>query len=80
MNKGYAGVEQAIADISDGSVIAIGSFFTAGVPGSLLEALAAKKVINLILACGSGPLLGAKEAANAMIANKQIRKIIDSYP
>jgi 3-oxoacid CoA-transferase subunit A len=80
MNKVYAGVEQAIADISDGCVIAIGGFFTAGVPRKLLEALAAKKVSNLTLACGSGPLLGAKEAAKAMIANKQIRKIIDSYP
>jgi 3-oxoacid CoA-transferase subunit A len=80
MNKVYAGVEQAIADISDGSVIAVGGFFTAGVPRKLLEALAAKKVANLTLACGSGPLLGAKEAAKAMIANRQIQKIIDSYP
>ena len=77
MNKVYAGVEQAIADICDGCVIAVGGFFTAGVPRKLLEALAAKKVSNLTLACGSGPLLGAKKAARAMIASRQIRKIID---
>jgi 3-oxoacid CoA-transferase subunit A len=80
MNKVYAGVEQALAGIGDGCVIAVGGFFTAGVPRKLLEALAAKKVGSLTLACGSGPLVGAKEAAQALIANRQIRKIIDSYP
>ena len=79
MNKVYASAEKAIADIGDGAVIAIGGFFAAGVPRILLGALAAEKVTGLTLACGSGPLLGAKEIAKMLIANKQIRKVIDSY-
>jgi 3-oxoacid CoA-transferase A subunit len=79
MNKVYASAEEAISDIRDNAVVAIGGFFTAGVPRVLLAALAAEKVTGLTLACGSGPLLGAKEIAKSMIENKQIRKVIDSY-
>jgi 3-oxoacid CoA-transferase subunit A len=79
MDKFYSRIEDAIADIPDGAMIAIGGFFAAGVPRTLLGALAVKKVYNLTLACGSGPLLGAKKEAKALIENGQIRKIIDSY-
>ena len=79
MSKVYASAEEAIADICDGAVVAIGGFFTAGVPRILLGALAAGKVTGLTLACGSGPLVGAKEIAKTMIENNQIRKVIDSY-
>ena len=79
MNKVYASAEEAIADICDGAVVAIGGFFTAGVPRILLGALAAGKVTGLTLACGSGPLVGAKEIAKTMIENNQISKVIDSY-
>jgi len=80
MNKVYSDIIDALADLHDGGVIAIGGFFTAGVPRDLLRALAGKKIGNLVLACGSGPLIGAKEEAEALIANNQIRRIIDSYP
>jgi 3-oxoacid CoA-transferase subunit A len=79
MDKFYACIEDAIADIPDGATIAIGGFFAAGVPRTLLRALAARKVSGLTLACGSGPLLGAKEEAKVLVENGQIRKIIDSY-
>jgi 3-oxoacid CoA-transferase A subunit len=72
-------VEQAIADIGDGATIAIGGFFAAGVPRTLLRALIAKGVKNLTLACGSGPLLGASDEMNGLVKNGQIRKVIDSY-
>jgi len=80
MNKVYSEISEAIADLHDGALIAIGGFFTAGVPRVLLRALASKKVTNLVLACGSGPLIGAREEADALIGNNQILKIIDSYP
>jgi 3-oxoacid CoA-transferase subunit A len=79
MDKFYSRIEDAIADIPDGATIAIGGFFAAGVPRTLLGALAVKKVVDLTLACGSGPLLGAKEEARVLIENGQVRKIIDSY-
>jgi len=79
MNKVVTDVEEAIADIEDGATIAIGGFFAAGVPRTLLKALIAKGTKNLTLACGSGPLLGAVNELNALVKNSQIKKVIDSY-
>jgi 3-oxoacid CoA-transferase subunit A len=79
MNKTIQNVEEALAGIEDGAMIAIGGFFAAGVPRILLRALIESKVKNLTLACGSGPLLGAKDELNSLLANRQIRKVIDSY-
>ncbi len=79
MNKVVESVEEALQGIEDGAVIAVGGFFAAGVPRILLKALIQKGVRNLTLACGSGPLLGAKDELNALVENKQIKKLIDSY-
>jgi 3-oxoacid CoA-transferase subunit A len=79
MDKVAKNVEEALSGIEDGAVIAIGGFFAAGVPRILLRALIAKGVKNLTLACGSGPLLGAKDELSELVGNRQIRKVIDSY-
>ena len=79
MNKVVTDVEEAIADIEDGATVAIGGFFAAGVPRTLLKALIAKGTKNLTLACGSGPLLGAVGELNALVKNSQLKKVIDSY-
>jgi 3-oxoacid CoA-transferase A subunit len=79
MDKTVKTVEEALAGIEDGATVAIGGFFAAGVPRILLRALIDKGVKNLTLACGSGPLLGAKDELNDLVANGQIRKMIDSY-
>jgi 3-oxoacid CoA-transferase subunit A len=79
MDKVAKNVEEALSGIEDGAVIAIGGFFAAGVPRVLLRALIAKGVKNLTLACGSGPLLGAKDELGELVNNRQIRKVIDSY-
>lgn len=79
MNKVVNDMDQAIADIKDGTTVAIGGFFAAGVPRTLLKALIAQGTKNLTLACGSGPLLGAVGELNALVKNKQIKKVIDSY-
>jgi len=80
MNKVKTNIEQAIEDIRDGAVVAIGGFFAAGVPRMLLGALIDKGVGNLTLCCGSGPLLGAAKELNALVEKGSIRKLIDSYP
>ena len=80
MNKVQESIEKAVADISDGAVIAIGGFFAAGVPRLLLRAIIEKGIKDLTLCCGSGPLLGAMGELNGLVENGQIRKIIDSYP
>jgi len=79
MNKVTASVEEAISDIQDGAIVAMGGFFAAGVPRVLLQALIAKGTKNLTLCCGSGPLLGALNELDGLVAGKQIRKVIDSY-
>jgi 3-oxoacid CoA-transferase A subunit len=79
MNKVVKDMEEALAGIGDGATVAIGGFFAAGVPRVLLRALIERGVKDLTLACGSGPLLGAKDELGALVANNQIRKIIDSY-
>ena len=79
MNKVVASVEEAIADIEDGAMIAIPGFFAAGVARTLLRALIAKGVRDITLACGCGPLLGASEELELLVENGQIRKVIDSY-
>lgn len=79
MNKVWSSAEEAIADIEDGARIAVGGFFTAGVPRILLRALIARRVKNLIFLCGCGPLLGAYEELVQLVENKQIRRIADSY-
>jgi 3-oxoacid CoA-transferase subunit A len=79
MNKVISTVEEAVSIIPDGASIAIGGFFAAGVPRTLLQALIGKNVKDLTFCCGSGPLLGALNELNALVENKQIRKVIDSY-
>ena len=80
MNKVWNSVEEVISDVEDGAVIAIPGFFAAGVPRALLRALINKGVKKLTLACGCGPLLGASQELEDLVKNKQIKKIIDSYP
>jgi len=79
MDKVVNSLEEAVSGIEDGAMVAIGGFFAAGVPRLLLRALIEKKVRNLTLACGAGPLLGAKEELNGLVENGQIKKLIDSY-
>jgi 3-oxoacid CoA-transferase subunit A len=79
MNKTVKDVEEALAGIEDGATVAIGGFFAAGVPRTLLRALIDKGTKNLTLACGSGPLLGAKDELHLLVHNNQIKKVIDSY-
>jgi 3-oxoacid CoA-transferase subunit A len=79
MNKVSENLEGAIKGIEEGATIAIGGFFSAGVPRLLLRALIEKGVKNLTLACGAGPLLGAIEELNDLVKKRQIRKLIDSY-
>jgi 3-oxoacid CoA-transferase subunit A len=72
-------IDEAVADIKDGAVIAIPGFFTCGVPRALLQALIRKGTKHLTLACGCGPLVGATDLMRAMVKNNQVKKVIDSY-
>jgi 3-oxoacid CoA-transferase subunit A len=79
LDKVIASTDEAIADIPDGAMIAIPGFFACGVPRALLQAVIRKGTKDLTLTCGCGPLLGAAEELRALVQNKQLKKVIDSY-
>lgn len=79
MDKVLPNLEEAIADIQDGAMIAIPGFFACGVPRALLQALIKKGTKNLTLTCGCGPLLGAAAELKTLTLNGQLKKVIDSY-
>jgi 3-oxoacid CoA-transferase A subunit len=79
MDKVYQKIDEAIADVNDGAVIAIAGFFACGVPRILLQALINKRVKNLTLTCGCGPLVGATDEMKQLVKNGQLKKLIDSY-
>jgi len=79
MDKVVPGLDEAIADIKDGAMIAVPGFFACGVPRALLQALIRKGTKDLTLTCGCGPLLGASEELTTLVKNGQLKKVIDSY-
>jgi 3-oxoacid CoA-transferase subunit A len=79
LDKVVPSIDEAIADIKDGAVIAIPGFFACGVPRDLLQAIIRKGTKKLTLACGCGPLLGAAKELRALVENGQLKKVIDSY-
>jgi 3-oxoacid CoA-transferase subunit A len=79
LDKVFPSIDEAIADIKDGAMIAIPGFFACGVPRALLQAIIKKGTKNLTLTCGCGPLLGAAEELRALVQNGQLKKVIDSY-
>lgn len=79
MNKTVDNLQMALEGLEDGAVVAIGGFFAAGVPRALLRALIDKGIKDLTLACGAGPLLGALDELSALVENRQLKKVIDSY-
>ena len=74
MDKVYQKINEAIADVNDGAMIAIAGFFACGVPRLLIQALIDKKVKNLTLTCGCGPLVGASDELKQLVKNGQLKK------
>ena len=78
INKIIPSLEQAVADIADGSTILIGGFGGAGMPSALIAALIAQGARGLTVVnnnAGNGDT-----GLAALIAAKQVRKIICSFP
>ena len=78
INKIVPSLEAAVADIRDGSTILIGGFGGAGMPSALMSALIAQGAKDLTVVnnnAGNGDT-----GLAALIAAKQVRKIICSFP
>jgi len=78
LDKFYSSIDEAVADIPDKASIAIGGFFTAGTPVSLIQALARQGAKDLTIICQQvGP---GNEDVTQLVLNKQIKKAICNYP
>jgi len=80
MNKVFASPEEAIADIADGSTIMFGGFGVAGIPLTLIKALHHKGTKNITAITNSpgGRIEGID--LSLLFQNKQVKKVIASYP
>jgi 3-oxoacid CoA-transferase A subunit len=78
MDKTFPNVDAAVADIPDGSSIAIAGFFSAGSPAQLIQALARQGAKNLTIICLTmGP---GNPDIEQLVRNKQIKKAVSDYP
>ena len=78
INKIVASTAEALADIRDGAAVMIGGFGTAGQPNDLIDALIATGAKDLVIInnnAGNGDT-----GLAALLARKQVRKIICSFP
>jgi 3-oxoadipate CoA-transferase, alpha subunit len=73
MDKRYPGPDEALADIGDGATIMVGGFGDSGFPHALVAALARK-------APGGLTLIHNGAGFGRLISNKNVRKLICSYP
>ena len=78
INKIVKSLEAAVADIADGSTILIGGFGGAGMPSALMGALIAQGAKGLTVVNNNAG--NADSGLAALIAAKQVRKIICSFP
>ena len=77
MGKLVQNAEEAIAEIFDGAVLALGGFGLCGIPENCIAALVKKGVKNLT--CISNNAGVDDFGIGLMLKNKQVRKMISSY-
>ncbi|HXW56487.1 MAG TPA: 3-oxoacid CoA-transferase subunit A [Candidatus Cybelea sp.] len=77
-NKVYRTVDEAVADIPDGTTILFGGFGGAGFPNNLIQALARQGAKNLRVIsnnCGTGD-----GELGILFKNRQIRSVVAAFP
>jgi 3-oxoadipate CoA-transferase alpha subunit len=78
IDKTFASLEHAVADIHDGATVMIGGFGNAGMPSALIDALIAQGARELTIVnnnAGNG-----ETGLAALIKARRVRKIICSFP
>lgn len=78
INKVFPGFAQAVADIHDGATILISGFGGAGLPTSLIDALAAQGAKNLTIVSNNAGSRGV--GISKLVLAGQVRKVICSFP
>ncbi len=80
MEKVFLSPEEAVADIPDGSTIMFGGFGVTGIPFTLIQALCKKGTKN-ITAISNSPGGRLEDLdLSVLFKNRQIKKLIASYP
>ncbi len=80
MNKVISSLEEAVADIADGSTIMFGGFGISGIPATLIRALRQKGTKNITAIINSAGGRLADLDLSVLVRNRQIKKVIASYP
>lgn len=78
IDKIYASVQAAVADIHDGAAIMIGGFGNAGMPSALIDALIAQGARDLTIISNNAG--NGDTGLAALLKTKRVRKIICSFP
>ena len=78
IKKVVASVQEAVQDIFDGSTIMVGGFGGSGLPEALICALRDHGARNLTIVANN--VGGVQYGVGILIANRQVRKVICSFP
>jgi 3-oxoadipate CoA-transferase alpha subunit len=78
INKLLPSAAQALADIPDGAIVAVGGFGGAGMPDDLIQALIAQGARDLTLVSNNAGQ--GDTGLAALLKSGQVRKILCSYP
>lgn len=77
LNKGVAGPDEAVRDIPDGALIALGGFGLCGIPENTIAALVRKGVKNLT--CVSNNAGVDDFGIGLLLQKRQVKKMVSSY-
>nr|WP_047168277.1 3-oxoacid CoA-transferase subunit A [Sphingomonas sp. Y57] len=78
IDKGFASIDQAVADVFDGASVMVGGFGTAGMPDELIDALIARNVGELTIISNNAG--NGETGLAALIKAGRVRKVICSFP
>ena len=76
MNKIVSSLDEAIADIADGSIIMFGGFGVVGIPFTLIKALCRKGTRNITAISNSPGGRLEDSDLSVLFRNKQVKKMI----
>ena len=78
INKTFATLEEAVADVHDGATVMIGGFGTAGMPSDLIDALIEQGARELTIVNNNAG--NADTGLAALLKARRVRKIVCSFP
>ncbi|MFC2025127.1 CoA transferase subunit A [Chloroflexota bacterium] len=80
MDKVFSSAEETVADVADGSVIMFGGFGVTGIPFTLIKTLCKKGTRNITAITNSAGGKLEDFDISLLFKNRQIKKLIASFP